>query len=144
MKQKEARLHMQFVVNQTVPLEGADPVTYLDFKDKHSEDKFNEFMGRLIKDQVVDVFYDANKDDGTLAQLAKIHASIKQLALDTGYTFDDMKLEIKRLSGLCIKKEIGGDMFMVCKSFGKCSKEELSLVIEAIVQLGDHLGSNLR
>ena len=83
-------------------------------------------------------------DNGTVPQLAKIHACIRELAKETGYTFEDMKLEIKRQAGLCIKKEMSGEVFLVCKSFSRCSKDELALVIEAIVQIGDSLNINFR
>ena len=59
-----------------------------------------DFVDALEEDQIVDVFFEANKDDGTAAQLAKIHVSIRKLAQDIGYTFEEMKLEIKRRAGL--------------------------------------------
>lgn len=142
MRQKQEYLHLHFTVKQLSYLNG-EPIKAL-MLSPADEVKYNEFVKRLAPDQVVDVFYDANKDDGTLAQLAKIHACIKQLAMETGYSFEDMKLEVKRASGLCVKKEIGGEMFMVCKSFSRCSKEELSLAIQTLIELGDSLGSNLR
>jgi hypothetical protein len=33
---------------------------------------------------------------------------------------------------------------MICKSFGDCSKDELALTVEAIVQIGDTVGINFR
>jgi len=104
--------------------------------------QYEEFVNALLDGQYVDVFFDANKDDGTLAQLAKIHKCIKELATDTGSTFEDMKFEVKRAAGLCVKKEISGELYMVCKSFSKCSKEELSLAIQAIIVIGETVGIN--
>ena len=106
--------------------------------------KHDDFLNELVEGQIVDGFYDANKDDGTLAQLAKIHACIRQIAIDTGDNFEDLKFEVKKMSGLCVAKEINGEKFLVCKSFSKCSKEELGLVIETIVQIGDTVGINFR
>jgi hypothetical protein len=106
--------------------------------------RFSKLMENLVPGQTVDVYYDAGKDDGTLAQLAKIHACIRQLAIDNGDSFEDIKFEVKRLSGLCITKEINGANYMICKSLGKCSVEELNLVIETIIKIGDTSGVNLR
>jgi hypothetical protein len=112
--------------------------------DKAEEIKFNSFRKELEEDQIVEVFMESEVDNGTVPQLAKIHACIRELAKETGYTFEDMKLEIKRQAGLCIKKEMSGEVFLVCKSFSRCSKDELALVIEAIVQIGDSLNINFR
>ena len=105
---------------------------------------YKAFMARLEEGQMVEIFLDANKDDGTLAQLAKAHKCIRELAMTLGYSFEDMKFEIKHKAGLCVKKEIEGEMFMVCKSFSRCSKDELSLVIQAIIEIGDFNGMNFR
>lgn len=107
-------------------------------------DKYREFLKGLAPDQKVEIFIEANVDNGTVAQLAKIHVCIRELAGHLGYSFEDMKLEIKRQSGLCVKKALGGEVFMICKSFGDCSKEELALAIEAICQIGDTVGINFR
>lgn len=104
--------------------------------------KYAEFIKGLETDQKVEVFLEANVDNGTVPQLAKIHVCIRELAKELGYSFEDMKLEVKRQAGLCVKKELGGEIFMVCKSFGDCSKDELALAIEAIIQIGDTVGIN--
>ena len=78
-------------------------------------------------------------DDGSLAQLAKIHAMIRDLSLHTGYSFEDSKLIIKHKAGLCIEKTIEGEKFLYCKSLGDCSKQELSLVIQAIEEVSQNL-----
>jgi hypothetical protein len=103
-----------------------------------------EYVKALEEGQIVDHFMDANVDNGTLPQLAKIHACIRELAKTTGYTFEDMKIEVKRAAGLCVRKDLHGEVFMVCKSFSKCSKEELGLAIEAIISIGETVGINLR
>jgi hypothetical protein len=79
---------------------------------------------------------DSNVDNGTLAQIAKIHACIRELAIELGYTFDDMKAEVKRRNGMLINDK--------CKSFADCSKEELALVIQSIIQIGDLANINFR
>jgi hypothetical protein len=140
MKQKNNILHIQYKVIEKVdgwgnPYKAIHPI---------DTEKHDAFIDKLVPGQIVDGFYDANKDDGTLAQLAKVHACIRQLAIDTGDSFDDLKFEVKKMSGLCVAKEINGDKFLVCKSLSKCSKEELGLVIETIIQIGDTVGINFR
>lgn len=106
--------------------------------------QYNLFVDNLAEEQIVDCFMDANVDDGSLAQLAKIHACIKQIAKETGSIPSETKLDVKRMAGLCVKKEVGGDQFLICRSFSKCSKSELGLVIETIIQIGDTIGVNFR
>jgi hypothetical protein len=62
--------------------------------------------------------------DHSKAQLAKVHACIREIAKESGYTFDEMKLIIKDASGIADK------------SFADCSKDELMLAIEACIQIG--------
>jgi hypothetical protein len=140
MKQKNNIAHLQYKVVERVDEWGTP------YKDLRPMDinKHEDFLNGLVEGQIVDGFYDANKDDGTLAQLAKVHACIRQLAIDTGDNFEDLKFEVKKMSGLCVAKEINGEKFLVCKSFSKCSKEELGLVIETIIQIGDTVGINFR
>jgi hypothetical protein len=108
------------------------------------ESKYKIFKQSLEPNQLVDIFMEANVDNGTIPQLAKIHVCIRELAKELGYSFEDMKLEVKRQAGLCVKKELNGELFMVCKSFATCSKDELALTIEAIIQIGDTVGINFR
>lgn len=133
MKSKHNIFHGQFVLSgdKLVP-RGKDAVL------------FESFKKSLSQSQIVDIFMEAGEDDGTIAQLAKIHACIREMAKETGYTFEDMKLEIKIHSGLCIKKQYNGEDFMYCKSFADCSKEDLAAVINTIIEIGDGLNINFR
>lgn len=140
MKQKSNILHIQYKVLDSRD-EWGNPYKWLYPLDTAKHDGF---LSSLEPGQIVDGFYDANKDDGTLAQLAKVHACIRQLAIDTGDNFEDLKFEVKKMSGLCVVKDVNGEKFLVCKSFSKCSKEELGLVIETIIQIGDTVGINFR
>jgi hypothetical protein len=139
-KQKQNILHIQYKILDSKD-EWGNPYKRLYPLDTAKHD---HFLNSLENNQIVDAFYDANKDDGTLAQLAKVHACIRQIAIDTGDNFEDLKFEVKKMSGLCVAKEINGEKFLVCKSFSKCSKEELGLVIETIIQIGDTVGINFR
>ncbi len=78
-------------------------------------------------------------DNASLAQIAKVHACIRTLAQESGYTFDEMKRIIKTHAGLCYD---GGDA-EICKSFADCSKMELALAIESCVEIGKDFNLNL-
>tara|TARA_R110001583_G_scaffold101748_2_gene248228 strand:- start:676 stop:1062 length:387 start_codon:yes stop_codon:yes gene_type:complete len=107
---------------------------------KAQEKIYNTFVDDLPEGSKVEIFVSVSGDNGTNAQIAKIHVMIRQLANDIGYSFGEMKLQIKRKAGLCFNKN-GGEY---CKSFGDCSRDELSSVIQEIIELGDDVGSNLR
>jgi len=95
-----------------------------------------EFIKSLQEGQVIEIFMSAYQDDGSYAQLSKIHPCIRKLASEQGYTFEEMKLEIKRRTGLAYDGYV--------KSFADCSVEELNLVIETIIEIGDFVGINFR
>lgn len=94
-----------------------------------------QFIESLEEGQEVMVTYEVVNSTGSYAQLAKIHKCIRELAGFTGNTFNDMKLQIKIRSGLCINGN--------CKSFADCSTDELSLAIQAAIEIGDIVGFNL-
>jgi len=97
------------------------------------------FLDKLSDGQQVEVFMGLTSDDGSIAQLAKVHACIRELAKESGYTFDEVKKIIKQHAGLCYD---AGDA-EYCKSFADCSKMELVLAIEACVQIGKEFNINL-
>ena len=112
----------------------------LEYNIKAQERIYEQFVKDLPEGAKVQIFVSVTGDNGTNAQIAKIHVSIRQLANDLGYSFSEMKLLVKRKAGLCFNKN--GTEY--CKSFGDCSKEELNSVIQEIIELGDEVGSNLR
>jgi len=114
------------------------------YQNSADEKMYKLFVDNLEQGQTADVFFDANKDDGTLAQLAKIHKCIREIAKETGNDFEDIKDLIKVRAGFCFKKNIDGEIITKCKSFGKASKEDLGFVIEALVKLGDMVNVNCR
>lgn len=97
------------------------------------------FLDKLQEGQEVEVFMGLTSDSGSLAQLAKVHACIRELAKESGYTFDEMKFIVKKHSGLCY--DGGGAEY--CKSFKECSKDELAMAIESAIELGRDLNINL-
>ena len=105
---------------------------------------YKAFIDNMAEGQLCEAFFDANIDDATLSQLAKVHKCIRELAIQTGYSFEDMKLYVKKAAGLCVRKDIDGEMILVCKSFSNASKEDLMLAIQAIIEMADNHGINFR
>jgi len=111
------------------------------FKSQGDLALYNEYVKSLEDGQVVEEFLDAHKDNGTGLQLAKIHACIRELSKEIGYTFNDMKKVIKQHCGLCFKDNTGKEY---CKSFADCSIDELGLAIESIIEIGEDVNINFR
>lgn len=95
------------------------------------------FVSNIPEGSIVECFYEVQHDDGTLPQLAKLHVVIRQLATHVGETVENMKLLVKDRAGLCISREVAGKEYFLAKSFGECSKEELSLAIQAAIEIGE-------
>ena len=100
-----------------------------------SKEKWEQFKKHIPEGMLVDCYFEVTHDDGTLAQLAKVHAMIKSLAIHIGETFENMKLLVKERAGLCISKHVSGKEYLIVKSFGDCSKDELMLAIKACEEL---------
>jgi hypothetical protein len=115
----------------------------LKYTKKGLEELYYKFVETIPEGAKVDVIFEVQNDTGTTAQLAKIHANIREIANDTGHTFEEIKLMVKDKSGLCITKKIEGEDITLCKSFGDCSREELNLAIQASIEIGELLGINL-
>ena len=94
------------------------------------------FVSKVPEDTIVECFLEVTHDDGTLPQLAKIHAMLRELAMHTGESVENLKLLVKDRAGLCIAREVSGKEYFLAKSFGDCSKDELSLAIQAIIDIG--------
>ena len=101
---------------------------------------YDSWVKELPEGTKVEIFVSISGEDGTNAQLAKIHAMIRELANEVGHTFAELKLEAKRKTGLCFVR----DKQEYCKSFKDCSKQELNLVIQSLIEMGDFTGTNLR
>ena len=96
-------------------------LTYPSPKDKLG---YQIFVDKLAEGQLVEIYVDLANADHSKAQLAKVHACIREMAKESGYTFDEMKCIIKDATGLADK------------SFADCSKDELMLAIESCIQIG--------
>ena len=73
----------------------------LDFVNQSNQLLYQEFLNSIGTGQKVEIFIETVSDTGTNNQLAKIHACIRKLAQEIGYSFDEMKILIKREAGLC-------------------------------------------
>jgi len=94
------------------------------------------FLSEVPDNSIVEFFFEVQQDGGTLPQLAKLHVMIRELALHIGEPFEDMKLLVKDKAGLCLSREVAGKEYFLAKSFGECSREELSLAIQAAIDIG--------
>ena len=90
------------------------------------------FLDKLAEGQKVDMYIDVTDNKHSGAQLKKVHACIRELAKESGYTFDEMKCLVKDHAGLSHKEGI----MIEYKSFADCSKDELMLAIEACIEIG--------
>ena len=111
-------------------------LVYLDDKSKLN---YKLFLEKLPEGQEIEIFIGLATSNKSVAQLAKVYACIRELAKESGYTFEEMKVLIKERSGLCYD---GGEA-TICKSFADCSKDELALAIEACVEVGKLYNINL-
>lgn len=101
--------------------------------------QLEKFVSSIPENMQVEVFYEATHDDGTLPQLAKLHAMIRELSIHIGESVENMKMLVKDRAGLCIARTVSGKEYFLAKSFGDCSREELSLAIEAAIEIGQEV-----
>jgi hypothetical protein len=111
-----------------------------DFTMKAQKTKLDAFLKRLPDGAKLEMFIGVTTDKGSNPQLARIHAMIRQLANDIGYTFEEVKLQVKRKAGLCFTR----NNVEYCKSFADCDKEDMNLAIQACIEIGDFSGVQLR
>lgn len=111
----------------------------LEFSSPSQSKQYEHFIAHIPAGKIVECYYEVTHDDGTLPQLAKLHAMIRSLATHIGETFENMKLVVKDRAGLTILREVAGKEYFLAKSFAECSKEELSLAIQAAIELGEEV-----
>lgn len=102
------------------------------YRNAVDQDFYKMFVDNLQEGQQVQIFLEAMTDTGTLTQIAKAKVCIRLIAKETGHSFNEIQDVIKHKSGL------DG------KSFADCSREDMSLAIQAIIELGDTIGINCR
>lgn len=99
----------------------------------NSRDKllYDLFVDKIKEGEEVEIFVCIKGTKASPAQIAKVHASIREIANELGYTFGEMKKLIKERAGLCYDMEDEGTKRNFCKSFADCSIVEIGLAIEA-------------
>ena len=112
----------------------------LHFPIKAVNTRFTKFLKNLPDNSKLEIFIGVSGDKGSNPQLARLHAMIREIAQEIGYTFEEAKLNVKRSAGLCFVR----DKQEYCKSFADCDKDELNLAIQACIEIGDFSGMNLR
>lgn len=108
--------------------------------DEFNKEKYKILLQQLPEGCEVDVLFEMNSKDNTKAQLAKIHICIKIIAEYKGESPSEFKRSIKEMCGLTYQDDQGSKCE---KSFKDCSKEDLSYVIETLIQIGNFLDINL-
>ena len=76
----------------------------LHFPIKATGTKYRKFLNQLPDDSKLEIFIGISGDKGSNPQLARLHAMIREIAYEIGYTFEEAKLTVKRTSGLCFVK----------------------------------------
>lgn len=97
--------------------------------------KLSQFIQGMDEGDTIIITYEVQNDDASYAQVSKVHKHIRELANYTGDSFEDMKLQVKLRAGLCNNSD--------CKSFANCSKEEVSMAIQASIEIGELVGFSL-
>jgi len=110
------------------------------YKNPNDEGLYKLFVDKLSEDHLVHLFFEANLTDGTYTQISKIKVCIRELAKEIGDTFENVEKEIKTATGL--SSEVNG--VTEYKSFADCSKDELSLTIQTLIERGDFVNINFR
>lgn len=113
-------------------------LTYAHPKDKLA---YELFVEKLSEGQEVEMYIDLANANHSRAQINKVHACIRELAKESGYTFEEMKKIVKERSGLCYTDSEGEES---CRSFADCTKDQLMLAIEACIEIGVELNVNLQ
>lgn len=112
----------------------------LHFPIKAMGTKYRKFFEQLEEGSRLEIFVGVSGDKGSNPQLARVHAMIREIAQEIGYTFEEAKIQVKRSAGLCFVK----DKQEYCKSFADCDKDELNLAIQSCIEIGDFNGMQLR
>jgi hypothetical protein len=101
-----------------------------------AREQYKMYLKTLKEGDEVTALFESSKNDGTKAQLAKIHICVSEMAKEQGHTVKEMKDLVKKECGFDIIKP--GEY----ESFKGKSKEDLSQVIETIIQMGLFMGIN--
>jgi hypothetical protein len=104
----------------------------LEFEQPVHKLKWQMFLKTIQEDEVVEMYVDRVSGDGSLSQLAKLHATLREIAKFTGNTVTYEKTRIKRKAGLCYEVVVENERCLECKSFSDSTREELDYVINLL------------
>jgi hypothetical protein len=90
------------------------------------------YVKNVEEGAIIQVTYEELSSDGTYAQISKLQACTRELSKHLGYTHEEVKDIVKHKANLYSPE---GEF----KSFADCSKEELSLAIQAALDLGEQV-----
>lgn len=90
------------------------------------------YLKNVEEGAVIQVTYEELSTDGTYAQISKLQACTRELSKFLGYSHEEVKDIVKHKADLYTPE---GEL----KSFADCSKEELSLAIQAALDLGEQV-----
>lgn len=93
---------------------------------------FDNYVKRLQNGDTILATYEEVTTDGTYAQISKLQACTREIAKHLGYSHEEVKDIVKHKASLYTSE---GEL----KSFAECTKEELSLAIQAVLQLGEQV-----
>lgn len=110
----------------------------LEFSSKQEESLFHALTRGMRENQKIYFMIDFADDNGTLQQIAKLKAGTRDIAKESGHSFIEVEQEIKKNAGL-FDENTG-----IYKSFGNCSREQLSSSIQVMINIGETIGLNLK
>jgi len=106
--------------------------TKMSFSNKKDALLYQMFIDSLKDGEMIEMLVTVKGKKANNAQISKVHACIRMLASELGYSFDEMKIIIKDKSGLWTTDQDE----VLYKSFADCSSDEISSAIETCNELG--------
>jgi hypothetical protein len=110
------------------------------YSNKRDKLLYDLFIDSIKEGEEIEIFICRKSKKATLAQIAKVHASIRDIAGELGFSFEDLKILVKERAGLCYEVIDEDVKKVMCKSFADCSTLELTLAIEACNEIAQKHG----
>lgn len=101
-------------------------------KTEMGKHKLENYLKNVEEGGFIMLTYEELSKGGTYAQISKLQACTRELSKHLGYTHEEVKDMVKVRAGLYNSE---GDI----KSFADCTKEELTLAIQAVLDLGEQV-----
>jgi len=109
----------------------------LEFASAADQVRYQRFLSNLKEGDIVEEFTEIRGNNATVAQIARIHAMLRELSAYTGHGFEELKSMVKERTGLVVHKVEDEKEIYELKSFAYCSRQELSQAIDACIHLGE-------